>query len=235
MQELQLIPIKSKPEQNADSELPNVFQLPHGLLYSRWLILSALFDMVLSYAGYVSWYSMPCPSDNLNFLNVFCEIHTWGFIEQCLLIWGIFLSGWLFSFLVGYLFIENSKDSHGAQKKDIGRFLGSISNFEHFRWPLLIYALIIFLSVLITGRLKGILPIPFALAMIVLFVLIWTWCNNILKKEPEQEAAKPVLVQVIVLEKPLYTAAYLFCCLFRIRVRGRRKSDKPGTTIAGMH
>lgn len=225
MQELQLIPIKLKPKQNSDSKLLNVFQMHHGLLYSRWLILSALFDIVLSYAGYISWYSMPCPSDNLNLLNVFCEIHTWGFIEQCLLIWGIFLPGWLFSFLVGYRFIENSKGSQSSQKNGISRFLGSISNFEHFRWLLLMYGFIIFLSVIVTELLKRIQPVPFALAMIILFMFIWTWCNNISKKLSGKEE----------LEDSLPSTGYLLCCLFRIKVRGRRKSDKPGTTIAGMH
>lgn len=268
MQELQLIPMESKPGQNKRDRLPNVFRgephggIPHGLLYSRWLILAALFDIVLSEAGYLAWYFAPCPSGNLSFLGAFCQIQTWGFIQQCLPVWIVFLVSWLLSFLLGYMFIENAKDAPGKQNKYLSRFLGSISNFEHFRWLLVFYICIVSASVIVTALLKGMQPIPIALAIVVLFVLIWTSWHNFrvklseepeqdmlmlsagqvqeapkLSEEPGQEPAKspeepgPVFVP----DESVYTAGYLLCCLLRIRVRGRGKRNKPGTTVAGMH
>src|SRR5438270_11845549 len=87
MQEPLLIAIPPSSNQNLDNEPLSVFRLPHGILYPRWLALSALFDILLCCLGYIFWYFVPCPSDTLSFLSIFCEVYSQRFIEQCLLSW----------------------------------------------------------------------------------------------------------------------------------------------------
>src|SRR5207244_3677260 len=105
--------------------------------------LSALFDILLSCLGYIFWYFVPYPSGTPSFLSIFCEVYAWRFIEQCLPIWGIFLLGWLLSFLIGYRSIEISKGAQISRKNRISNFFRSISDFERIRWLLCIYALLV--------------------------------------------------------------------------------------------
>ncbi len=198
------------------ASLPNVFKLYHGLLYSRWFALSALFDILLAMLGYLCWHIIPRPP---GFLSPLWHISNWGFPGQCLLVAAIFMLFLLGSpvvFLISYRFFEGSTNVHRNRSRSI--------EFENLRWLLGIYAVLISVVSLYDWLLKKMQPVPFALALIFLFVTIWTGCHDILPGEATEPLNKE--------QSRLLSARYLFCCLFRLRWL---VPDNPETAIEGMN
>jgi hypothetical protein len=182
--------------------LPNVFKLHHGILYSRWFVLSALFDLVLAILGYLSERIFPYPP---GFLRPFWHISTWNFLDQCLLVAGIlilFLLGSIVAFLFGYRFFEPPINT------SVGRKRSRSINFENLHWLLGIYAVLIFGASLYGWLLKKMQPVPFALMLIFLFITAWTACHNMILRKATEHLNKE--------QRCLLSARYLFCCLFHL-------------------
>jgi hypothetical protein len=207
----------------------NVFRLHHGILYSRWLGLSALFAITFGCLCCICWYLVPCPP---GVLGIFCGIDTWGILEQCLLFCGILLFilvlGWLLSFLIGYRFIETPKpkSTQHSQPGRASRFFRSISDLKQLRVLLCFYALLVLSDVVYLCWQQGIQPLLCALVLIFSILAAWTVFNDAFRRWIKEE--KEPLEEK---EHMRLSARYLFRCLVKLR---RNIPDTPGTTIAGM-
>ena len=203
----------------------DILSLPRGILYARWFVLSALLDICLC----ACWYIVPCPP---GILNVFCNISAWGYTEQCLLIIGIlvvFFLGSIIAFLLGYRFFEVQQNTQHPRRGFWG-FLWALSDLEDLErlekmhWPLVIGAALIFVEssyALLQNKMQ---PIPFALALIFLFLMLWVFCNKALRgrferKGPLKHEEIRELSAKYLLRLPLFT---------------RNTSDDLTTTIVGM-
>lgn len=209
------------------SELPqNVFRLPHGLLYARWFVLSALFDVCIYFCLYIIPFQP-------GLLHVLRDTSTFGFIEQCLLIGCIlvtFLLGSVIAFLIGYRYLEMLQDAP-TLRRGLRGFLWFLSDFEKLNrkhWPLLIGIAFIMAESVYALCLKIIRPIPLALALISLVLTIWVCCNKTLRGRFEQpEPLDPKEIRKL-------SAGYLFLCVFRLHLFTRKTANEPVTTIVGM-
>ncbi len=207
-------------DQHVDDKFPNVFRLQHGILYSRWFVLSALFDTVVAILGCICSYIVP---GQPLILGIFWHLSNQSVLEQCLLIAGIFilfLLGSIVAFLVGYRFFEASPHTN------VRRNRSRVVDFDGLRWLLGINGIIIFTAGLYDWIKNTMPPGPFAFALIFLFLTLWTFCNNRLRKIEKARTSEKYL--------DLYSARRLFCCLFGVNKIMRPKLDNPATTIPGM-
>jgi hypothetical protein len=155
----------SRDAQNAQN-MPDPVRSPVGLAYPRWPLLSALFvDSIVGIACLI-WRFVPCAP---GFLHFACGVGAWPNWLIMLLLWGLFLIGWLLVFIFGYGTIEVSQH----REEGVSGWLRAISTFEPVRHLLYLYAALAFIGVIALAWLNQFQFIPFAMATIVIFVALW--------------------------------------------------------------
>lgn len=223
---MQSVLLSSRPPSNKAARateifLPSVFQLEHGLLYPRWMMLSVILTILVGIITY--FIPIPCLPGNTGFLGFYCQVNKGTLTLQMLFIMGIFLVFWLCSFLFGFLSIEYFHQI-GQKRGNVSSFLNAISDVETIRFFLgtLVIPLLFFtIAMCLFNKIEA---FPLALAVITMLTVLWTLCYQLFSTKMSTKWQDP--------KKP--TWLYLFRCLPPIRwfkIRERKKFN-PGITVA---
>lgn len=205
--------------------LPSIFQLEDGLLHPRWLMLSALLDILWAIGQRIIEYIVPCSSTSPLLLSFYCEVNSWTFFWQCAIILCLFLVGWLIFFFLGYKPIMYSFAQ--GKKSHVKDFLRTASDIEKMRWQTFIFATIMLIIGLVMWVFKRTAAFPVVLGIITILIVIWTLCY-------EHFYSKGVKNKITWPAEPEPTFSTLLQCLPLVgeHEMKQRKEYKPGITIA---
>lgn len=135
--------------------------------YPRWWLLSAFFCYIF-FGGAMLLQPVLCLG-RLS-ASAACQFSTWTDWRQgivVIVIWFLFLVGWVFSHILGVRYIERTQ----AQRTAVGSALRLISEFKIVYPPLYIYGMLAFAAIVavwITNRFESVF---FALSSITVFVV----------------------------------------------------------------